>query len=82
MKAVVLDRFGGPEVPHETETDLPRPPPDRSGIRVRAAGVNPLDGKIRSGALEAVFPTLLPSIPGNQEYVASLGATPPLTARD
>ena len=33
-------------------------------MRVRAAGVNPLDGKIRSGALEAVFPTTLPAIPG------------------
>jgi NADPH:quinone reductase-like Zn-dependent oxidoreductase len=49
---------------HETETDLPRPAAGQVRIRVRAAGVNPLDGKIRSGTLEAVFPTPLPSIPG------------------
>ena len=49
MKAVRIHSFGGPEV-LEIE-DAPRPEP-REGeilIRVRAAGVNPVDYKIRSG---------------------------------
>ncbi|GAB3957418.1 NADP-dependent oxidoreductase [Streptomyces sparsus] len=64
MKAIVFDRFGGPEVLHESDEKIPRPGPGQIRVRVRAAGVNPLDGKIRSGALEAVFPTPLPSVPG------------------
>ncbi|WP_113699745.1 NADP-dependent oxidoreductase [Nonomuraea lactucae] len=64
MKAIVLDRFGGPDVLHEAEAELPEPGPGQVRVRVRAAGVNPLDGKIRSGALQAVFPTPLPAIPG------------------
>ena len=64
MRAVVFDRFGGPEVLRVAETGIPHPGPGQVRVRVRAAGVNPLDGKIRSGALEAVFPTTLPAIPG------------------
>jgi NADPH:quinone reductase-like Zn-dependent oxidoreductase len=33
-------------------------------IRVRAAGVNPIDAKIRSGVLQQVFPTQLPTVLG------------------
>lgn len=64
MKAVVFDRFGGPEVLRETTVSKPEPGPGQVRIRVMAAGVNPLDGKIRSGALEQLFPTALPAIPG------------------
>jgi NADPH:quinone reductase-like Zn-dependent oxidoreductase len=64
MKAIVFDRFGGTEVLHEADIDIPQPGPGQVRIRVRAAGVNALDGKIRSGALEAVFPTPLPAVPG------------------
>ncbi|MFI6486226.1 NADP-dependent oxidoreductase [Streptomyces sp. NPDC050564] len=64
MKTIVFDRFGGPEVLHESETNTPEPGAGQVRIRVKAAGVNPLDGKIRSGALEAVFPTPLPAVPG------------------
>src|SRR6202000_1692189 len=34
------------------------------GVRPRAVGLNPLDAKIRSGAMEAAFPTPLPAILG------------------
>jgi NADPH:quinone reductase-like Zn-dependent oxidoreductase len=33
---------------------------------VKAAGVNALDGKIRSGMLEAVYPTTFPAVPGGE----------------
>ncbi|MGW0718852.1 NADP-dependent oxidoreductase [Streptomyces sp. NPDC002778] len=64
MKAIVFDRFGGTEVLHEADIEVPQPGPGQVRILVRAAGVNALDGKIRSGALEAVFPTPLPAVPG------------------
>ena len=47
-------------------TDLPRPRP-RQGellIRVVAAGVNPVDGKIREGWLAEVLPHAFPLVPG------------------
>jgi NADPH:quinone reductase-like Zn-dependent oxidoreductase len=57
-------RFGGPDVLHESEVDVPEPGPGQVRLRVRAAGVNPIDGKLRQGLLEAMFPIPLPAIPG------------------
>ncbi|CAM5348789.1 hypothetical protein SANTM175S_05509 [Streptomyces antimycoticus] len=57
MKAIVFDTFGGTEVLHEVETEIPQPGPGQVRVRVRAVGVNPVDGKIRSGNMEAIFPT-------------------------
>ncbi|RVX41381.1 NADPH:quinone reductase-like Zn-dependent oxidoreductase [Nonomuraea polychroma] len=66
MKAIVFDRFGGPEVLHEADIEVPQPGPGQVRVRVKAAGLNALDGKIRSGMLEAVYPTQFPSIPGRE----------------
>lgn len=64
MKAIVFDTFGGTEVLHEAEIATPQPGPGEVRVRVHAIGVNPIDGKIRSGAMEAAFPTALPAVPG------------------
>jgi NADPH:quinone reductase-like Zn-dependent oxidoreductase len=64
MKAVVFDTFGDPEVLHLAEVPLPVPGPGQVRIRVEASGINPVDSAIRSGAMQAVFPTDLPAIPG------------------
>lgn len=64
MKAIQFDQFGGTDVLREADVEVPQPGPGQVRVRVRAAGVNALDGKIRSGALQAVFPTPLPVIPG------------------
>src|SRR3954454_4602431 len=66
VKAILFDRFGGPEVLHEADIDVPQPGPGQIRVRVKAAGLNALDGKIRSGALEAMFPTPLPAVPGGE----------------
>lgn len=66
MKAIQFDRFGGTEVLHEADIEVPRPGPGQVRVRVEAAGLNALDGKIRSGAMEAAFPTPLPSVPGHE----------------
>ncbi|MFI2636560.1 NADP-dependent oxidoreductase [Streptomyces collinus] len=66
MKAILFDRFGDTDVLHETDIEIPQPGPGQIRVRVKAAGLNALDGKIRSGALETVFPTPLPSVPGGE----------------
>ncbi|PSM38882.1 NADPH:quinone reductase [Streptomyces dioscori] len=66
MKAIIFDAFGGTEVLHEAETEVPQPGPGQVRVQVRAVGVNPVDGKIRSGIMEAIFPTTLPAVPGGE----------------
>ncbi|MGI5351685.1 NADP-dependent oxidoreductase [Streptomyces sp. CA-250714] len=63
-EAIAFAAYGGPEVLHPTGIDIPEPDPDQVRVAVRAAGVNPLDWKLRSGALAAAMPVELPYIPG------------------
>jgi NADPH:quinone reductase-like Zn-dependent oxidoreductase len=49
MKAVCIRSFGGPEVLKVEEIDVPQPKDDEVLIRVKAASVNPVDYKLRSG---------------------------------
>ena len=66
MKAILFDRFGGTEVLHEADIEVPQPGPGQVRVRVKAAGLNALDGKIRSGMMEAVRPTTFPAVPGGE----------------
>lgn len=55
MRAVQITGFGGPEVMVlNTDAAVPEIQPDELLIRVAAAGVNPLDWKIRAGYLKDV----------------------------
>ncbi|MER7341527.1 NADP-dependent oxidoreductase [Streptomyces sp. NPDC000075] len=49
MRAVVVDGFGGPEQVRVAEVEVPRPGAGQVRVRVRAAGVNPVDGAVRAG---------------------------------
>ncbi|HEY1567389.1 MAG TPA: NADP-dependent oxidoreductase [Solirubrobacteraceae bacterium] len=51
MKAVVIDRFGGPEVLEFDDVDVPEPLTGQVRIRVQAAAVNPVDLATRAGRL-------------------------------
>jgi NADPH2:quinone reductase len=64
MKAVAMHAFGGPEV--LALTDLPRPKAERGEMLIRtlAAGVNPVDWKVREGLLSPRVPHGFPLIPG------------------
>ncbi|WP_423464533.1 NADP-dependent oxidoreductase [Promicromonospora sp. MS192] len=64
MRAVVFDRFGGPEVLHVGEVPEPAAGPGQVRVRVEAVPLNAFDGKVRSGAMESVFTTALPGVPG------------------
>ncbi|MEU1196631.1 NADP-dependent oxidoreductase [Streptomyces sp. NPDC005813] len=48
-KAYVFTRYGGPETEALVERDRPSPGPGQVLVAVRAAGVNPVDWKQRSG---------------------------------
>jgi NADPH:quinone reductase-like Zn-dependent oxidoreductase len=63
MKAMVFEEFGGPEVLHEVELDVPEPGPGQVRVKVRAAGVNLLDSKMRS-APNPAFPVSFPALVG------------------
>jgi NADPH:quinone reductase-like Zn-dependent oxidoreductase len=49
VKAIVQDQLGGPEVLHLAEVPIPEPIPTEVQVRVRAAGINPVDFKTRMG---------------------------------
>jgi NADPH:quinone reductase-like Zn-dependent oxidoreductase len=63
MKAVVFDRFGGPEVLELREMPDPAPRPDEVRIEVKACGINHLDLWVRQG-LRGLDPEM-PHILGN-----------------
>ncbi|MBO0769432.1 MAG: NADP-dependent oxidoreductase [Solirubrobacterales bacterium] len=56
MRAITFSRFGGPEVLEVSDLPVPEPGPDQVRIAVRAAGVNPYDWKVRSGAFGGELP--------------------------
>lgn len=64
MRAMAIHDYGGPELLRLT--DLPEPVlgPDVVLVRTRAAGVNPVDFKVRKGRLESRYPCHFPLVPG------------------
>ena len=73
MKAIQVKEPGAPDVMRIAEVPDPRPGPGQVVVRVRAAGVNPVDTYIRSGAypLKVGLP-YTPGIDGAGE-IASVG---------
>ncbi|MFF4951207.1 NADP-dependent oxidoreductase [Streptomyces chattanoogensis] len=64
MKAITVNSYGGPSVLEYTDQPDPKVGPDSVLIRVRAAGVNPVDWKIVGGYLDAMMYAHYPLIPG------------------
>jgi NADPH:quinone reductase-like Zn-dependent oxidoreductase len=56
MQGIQFTRFGGPEVLELVELPDPEPGPGQIRVAVRAAGVNPIDWKVRSGAMGGDLP--------------------------
>src|SRR5438128_75708 len=66
MKAIVVHNYGGPEVlKYEENTQRPEPKDDQILVRVIAAGVNPVDGMIRSGMFAKYEKAAFPMIQGS-----------------
>ena len=74
MNAIIVSEFGGPEVMRAAQVDDPVAEPGHVVVRVRAAGVNPVDTYIRAGSYARLPP--LPYTPGfdGAGEVESVGA--------
>lgn len=64
MNAVRIHAYGGPETLQYEECPCPAPGTGEILVRVHAAGVNPVDWKIREGYLKEMHQRQLPFIPG------------------
>ncbi|MER5298664.1 NADP-dependent oxidoreductase [Streptomyces lasiicapitis] len=61
MKRVSFAEFGGPDVLQLIDAEEPHAGPGRIRVAVRAAGVNPVDWRVREGQVLGAHPTELPS---------------------
>lgn len=64
MKAITYQEYGGPEVLEVSDVPSPKLPPASVLIRVKGAGVNPVDWKVMAGGLDAIMDVHFPVIPG------------------
>jgi NADPH:quinone reductase-like Zn-dependent oxidoreductase len=64
-RAVRFERYGGVDVLEVVDVDPPEPGDGQLLVRVRAAGINPFDAKLRSGVFEADIPLSFPAAQGN-----------------
>ncbi len=61
MKAIRFETYGDPDVLEVADVEAPHAGPGEIRIAVRAAGVNGMDWKIRSGMLREMMPVPLPA---------------------
>jgi NADPH:quinone reductase-like Zn-dependent oxidoreductase len=64
MKAMTYARYGGTEVLEQTGQPVPKVSPGSVLIRVKAAGVNPVDWKVMAGYLDPIMDVTFPVVPG------------------
>ncbi|AQZ53080.1 NADP-dependent oxidoreductase [Martelella mediterranea] len=75
MKAVVITEYGSNDVVHLVDIDKPSPGAGEVLVKVHAAGVNPIDWKIRGGAGERMGMPLPIRLGG--EFVGTIEALGP-----
>ncbi|MFL5652899.1 MAG: NADP-dependent oxidoreductase [Ktedonobacteraceae bacterium] len=64
MRVIHIHSYGGPEQLKLEEKPRPEPQAGEVLLRVHAAGVNPLDWKIRQGLMKDFMPVTFPYTPG------------------
>src|SRR5947207_3678852 len=65
MRALVFKRYGGPDQVAFADVPRPVPKPDEILVQVHAAGLNPIDNKIRDGKMKAILRFQLPATLGS-----------------
>jgi NADPH:quinone reductase-like Zn-dependent oxidoreductase len=65
VKAVRFDAYGGIDVLKVVDVPRPAPGPGQVLVQVKAAAINPGEGKIRAGMLDALWPATFPSGQGS-----------------
>ena len=66
MKAFIVDRYGSADRVRSSEVPQPETQEDDVLVQIHAAGVNPLDSKIRSGEFKLILPYRFPLVLGNE----------------
>src|SRR5438445_3261931 len=66
MRAFIVDRYGSADRVRASEVPDPEMREDDVLVEIHAAGVNPLDSKIRDGEFKLLLPYRLPLILGNE----------------
>lgn len=66
MKAVKFNEYGGTDVLRVVEVEAPHAGPGQVRIAVRAAGVNPIDWKLRAGYVRDFMPLTFPAGVGSE----------------
>ncbi len=76
MKAIVLNEYGDSNKLTPQDIAEPKPGPGEIKVKVAAAGLNPIDWKLRSGILKAFLPIQFPMVLGSDVSgeVAELGS--------
>ncbi|PZF97947.1 NADP-dependent oxidoreductase [Micromonospora deserti] len=64
--AIAFSAYGGPDVLHPIDIDPPLAEAGQVRVRVKAAGVNPVDVKLRRGDFAATMPIKFPCRLGNE----------------
>src|SRR5216117_3697528 len=65
MKALIFNRYGGPDQVMLADIPRPVPRPDEILVQVHAAGLNPVDNKIREGKMKPLLRFQLPATLGS-----------------
>src|SRR6267378_6001878 len=83
MKAIRIHNYGGPEVLKYEDAPRPEPQAGEVLVRVHAAGVNPIDWKVREGYVKDFWPHKFPLILGwdLSGVVEEIGAGPAAAGR-
>jgi NADPH:quinone reductase-like Zn-dependent oxidoreductase len=80
LQAVQYDTYGGPEVLELRRVPAPMPLAGEVVVAVKAASLNPIDWKVRSGMLQKVFPITFPATTGRDGAGVVIMAAPDVDA--
>lgn len=64
MRAIIIQGYGDPEVLREAELPVPQPGDREVLVEIHAAGINPVDWKIRSGRMSGILAYSFPLVLG------------------
>ncbi len=64
MKKIIYEKYGDAEVLKLAESAVPEPAQGEILVKVMAAGINPVDYKIRNGSLRFIYRAKFPRTPG------------------
>jgi len=74
--AVQYDAYGGPDVLRLRDVEPPALGPGQVVVEVKAASLNPIDWKVRSGMLQQLFPIAFPATTGRDGAGTVIAAAP------